>query len=218
MLAAQLTIATAADQRAMTFAGFMIAAATAVLGGSAALVLGTSPSWALVTIGGLYAAALMVAGGFAVWSARPGLFSIPGNEPACWHPDQWRIGSAGPFTLHQARVEQAQTLQSQVGKNKVDLASRGRVLQRAVFVAFVATSMAAIALGGFATMRYLRSAAMKPASSVDHEKPAAQPSYSTANQPCSSTLDSLHHADRPRPGCATLPSGELKRAGKTGPC
>lgn len=147
MLAAQLTVATAADQRAMTFAGLLIAAATAATGGVIALMLGDKPAWWVVLIGTLYAAAAIAAAGFAIWSAKPARFSFPGNEPALWHPDLWQVGASGPHSKKQARVEQAVNLQSQIKKNKVILARNARWMRRAVIVGFVATAIAAFATG-----------------------------------------------------------------------
>ncbi len=154
MLAAQLNIATAADQRALTFAGFLIAISTAVLGGAAALVLGEKTNWCLVVIGAGYAAWLIAAAGGAIWSAMPNMFSVPGNEPSSWHPEQWRVGSAGPFSIKQARVEQAVTLQSQIGKNKRALKRNAGHMTRAIGGAFVATVLAASALGVWGSEKF----------------------------------------------------------------
>jgi hypothetical protein len=147
MLAAQLTVATAADQRAMTFAGLLIAAATAATGGVIALVLSDKPAWTVVVIGTVYATAAIVAAGLAIWSAKPSAFSFPGNEPALWHPDLWQVGIGGPHSIHQARVEQAVNLQSQIGKNKNALSRNARWMRAAVLLGFTSTALAAISTG-----------------------------------------------------------------------
>lgn len=146
MLAAQLTVATAADQRAMTFAGLLIAAATAATGGVVALVLSSEPNWEAALIGALYALAAITAAGLAIWSARPAEFSFPGNEPASWHPAQWHTGIGGPHDVNQAHTEQAMTLQSQIGKNKKTLARNALWMKRAVTVGFLSTALAALAI------------------------------------------------------------------------
>ncbi|WP_293967752.1 hypothetical protein [Sphingomonas sp.] len=153
LIAAQLVVAGAADQRAMTFAGFLIAAATAAIGGVVALILSDKPDWSVVTIGTSYSLLMVVASGCAIWSAKPGPFSFPGNEPSCWHPDQWHAGASGPHDLHQARVEQAVTLQSQLGKNKRSLAKNSRWMRVAMALAFLATLAGAVAVGWWGVHR-----------------------------------------------------------------
>jgi hypothetical protein len=79
-LQAQLTAAVAADQRAMTFAGLLLAAAAAMIGA----VLGASPN-ATITVPifatalGLFASAI-----FAVAAARPVYWDFVGNTPTSW--------------------------------------------------------------------------------------------------------------------------------------
>lgn len=146
MLAAQLSVATAADQRAMTFAGLLIAAATAATGGVVALILTANPNWTAALIGAFYAIFALVAAGFAIWSAKPNDFSFPGNEPSSWHPEQWLAGKNGPHNLKQARVEQAVTLQSQIGKNKATLALNAARMRKAVAIGFTSTVVAAVAI------------------------------------------------------------------------
>lgn len=170
MLAAQLSVATAADQRAMTLAGFFIAAATAAVGGVVALILSDKVDWNVVLIGTAYAIAMTSAGGSAIWSARPNRFSFPGNEPASWHPEQWRIGSGGPHTKEQARIEQSMTLQSQIKRNTQTLTRNGRWMKGALLVGFLATlgSAAAIGVWGLHQHQRLKAAAaaqVKPAPS-----------------------------------------------------
>jgi len=142
-----LSVATAADQRAMTLAGFFIAAATAAIGGVVALMLSDKVDRNVVLIGTIYAIAMAIAGGLAIWSAKPRRFSFPGNEPASWHPEQWRIGVGGPHTMEQARIEQSMTLQSQINRNTGTLTRNGRWMKGALLVGFLATLSAAVATG-----------------------------------------------------------------------
>lgn len=154
MLAAQLAVASAADQRAMTLAGLLIAGATASAGGVVAMLLGDSPNWNIALVGSAYAAAAITIAGFALWSARPGRFSFPGNEPASWHPEQWQIGALGPHTIHQARVEQAVNLQSQIKKNQRIQARNALWLRISLLLAFLATVLAAVAIGLWGAHRW----------------------------------------------------------------
>jgi hypothetical protein len=82
-LQAQLTAAVAADQRAMTFAGLMLAAAAAMIGAA----IGASPNTPLtvpifVTALGLFASAVV-----AVIAARPIGWDFVGNTPKSWISD-----------------------------------------------------------------------------------------------------------------------------------
>lgn len=82
-LAAQLSIALAADQRAMTFAGIVSAGAAALIAwasshsrGEAAL----TPIFVMIV-------ALVVAAGMALWAANPIAWDAPGDTPASWVED-----------------------------------------------------------------------------------------------------------------------------------
>lgn len=79
-LQAQLTAAVAADQRAMTFAGLMLAAAAAMIGA----VLGASPD-ATITVP-IFATALGLFGSsiLAAIGARPVQWDFVGNSPRSW--------------------------------------------------------------------------------------------------------------------------------------
>jgi hypothetical protein len=84
-LAAQVTIATSADQRATVLAGIYVAAATGVIG-----ALLTKPSGGGVP---LIAAAVAAAGAFlcgaflCLKATLPVIFWTPGNDPSEWYAD-----------------------------------------------------------------------------------------------------------------------------------
>ena len=216
MLAAQLAMATAADQRALTFSGFLIATGTAALGGTAAMILSTSPSWGLVLLGGGYAVGLIAAAGLAIWSAKPGLFSIVGNEPASWHPAQWRIGPAGPFSPKQARIEQAENLQSQLSSNAEDLKRNGRYMTLAVSLAFAATVIAALLLGFWAISRYKNSDLA--ASESAHQRAVAKAKNYKPPALNLRTGGYVHRAAPPRPVCKSAGHGAAAKPLKRGFC
>lgn len=113
-LQAQLATATAADQRAMAWAGFVTTLATASVGASASLFIGKSHLLLAVI-----AAALAVAFSFAVFRAidcvRPRHFDFPGNLPENWLPSEWEGGKPRDFV--QARIEQARCLNNQIERN-----------------------------------------------------------------------------------------------------
>jgi hypothetical protein len=79
-LEAQLTAAVAADQRAMTFAGLMLAAAGAMIGAA----LGASPDGPLTASVFVTALGLFISAVLAVLAARPVVWNFVGNTPASW--------------------------------------------------------------------------------------------------------------------------------------
>lgn len=85
-LNAQLHIGTAADQRALVFAGFVAAMVVAVGGGASAVLLGGNHLF-LGYLGFATAAGLLVSLAFAVHAARPVSFEYAGNSPSEWAED-----------------------------------------------------------------------------------------------------------------------------------
>ena len=82
-IAGQLTAAIAADQRALTFAGLLVAGVAAMIGAVASM----QPSHAVIRPLIYIAACLLLAALAALWSARPTKWHLPGNEPQCWLND-----------------------------------------------------------------------------------------------------------------------------------
>jgi hypothetical protein len=117
-LRAQLQIATAADQRALSIAAAQIASATGSLAGGIALALGTKPDWWLVALAIGFAFGNAVAAQRAISSVRPTGFHIPGNRPSYWLPDRWMGGATHGHGIKQARIEQAACLDEEIEENK----------------------------------------------------------------------------------------------------
>lgn len=116
-LQSQLQIATAADQRALTFVGFQIASATASLAGGVALIIAKEPNKSLAYLAVLFALILVVAAVFGISTVWPRKFSIPGNDPLNWRPSEWCWQDKG-FGTKAARIEQAYCLQTCIEKNQ----------------------------------------------------------------------------------------------------
>jgi len=116
-LDAQLQIATSADQRALTLAGFQITAATASLGGGIALMTADHPQQALAFVAILFALGMLGSAGTALWTVVPRKFKTVGNQPLNWTKDHWRWKEHG-FDLRAARVEQAACLEEQIAANQ----------------------------------------------------------------------------------------------------
>jgi hypothetical protein len=118
-LSAQLQIATAADQRALSIAAAQITSSTASLAGGIALALGSKPDWWLAGLAIAFAIGNAVAAQRAISSVRPKGFNIPGNRPLHWLPDRWMgSGAKHGHSLKQARIEQAACLDDEIAENR----------------------------------------------------------------------------------------------------
>lgn len=141
-LQAQFAAAAASDQRGMAWAGFMIASATAALAASAALVV--SDGHKVLAITSLVLAAMLLVSTFlAAKAVRPDKFCFPGNCPENWLPKHWHGHGLQTLDLAQARLEQAETLQSQIDKNIKSADAAGTLLRHSMDVA-----MGAVLLSG----------------------------------------------------------------------
>ena len=86
-LQAQLAAAVAADQRALVFAGFLVAA-SAALGGAAATVLtGSSLDHYLGKVAFVAACGMLAAMACALVAARPARWYFAGAQPSDWRND-----------------------------------------------------------------------------------------------------------------------------------
>lgn len=144
-LQAQLQIATAADQRALTFAGFQIAAATGSLAGGVALMTADDPDLVLAATAFTFALVLLIGCLFAIATVWPRKFSIPGNEPHNWAPHEWRWADKG-FDLKAARVEQASCLQEGIQKNQRAATRSSRWMHWSMVTTAAAVGTAGISL------------------------------------------------------------------------
>ena len=106
----QLQIANAADGRALSIAGFETTAATAALGAGIALAGGDHKDLWLTILALIFSVVMVATAMLAVSTVRPARFSVPGNNPKNWLPDQWLGRQSGDYSLIQARVEQAGNL------------------------------------------------------------------------------------------------------------
>lgn len=143
-LEAQLQIAIAADQRALTLAGFQITAATGAVAGGAALMTSDEPRQLLALIAFLFSLAVLISAGIALWTVLPRKFRIPGNCPLNWLKNHWRWHDKG-FDLKAARVEQAACLAEQIADNR-KLLDWTAQLMRISFLGTIVTAVVAAAL------------------------------------------------------------------------
>lgn len=144
LLAAQFAAATASDQRALTWAGFLITMSTAAIAGAAALAI-EGQHFALAVVAGLYAVLIAIAGWKAIECARPSTFGLPGNSPINWLPTDWQPGQ--PTDMKQARVEQANAIQNCIVENREWAAKIGAAMRESMNLALIATTLAAAYVG-----------------------------------------------------------------------
>jgi hypothetical protein len=119
-LQAQLQVATAADQRALSWGGLLIAAATGALGGGLALVSKSEPDYVLGLLAIAFASAMMAAASKALLTVQPKQFFLPGNKPANWLPEEWDCVGTNRLKIEQARKEQAEQISKHIQQNARD--------------------------------------------------------------------------------------------------
>ena len=151
MLSAQFAAATASDQRATAWSGFVITLASASIGATATIGL-SGKNLALAAITGLLSVLLSIAAFAAVQVYRPKLFALPGNLPESWLPAAWEAGK--PRDIKQAYIEQARCLNDQIDDNAGWAKNTAEQLQFSMDLTAISILLAAIAVGVFVVFRY----------------------------------------------------------------
>lgn len=123
LLDEQRTVAVAADQRAVTFAGLLVAAIGAMVGAVASLG-GHAPK-AIV----LVATTISVAAGLALWSARPTEWKFRGNAPSQWTPD-----IIGEREMHASMAEMAMHYDAASALNDRAISSAARAMRASMLL------------------------------------------------------------------------------------
>jgi hypothetical protein len=130
-LQAQLELGKAADQRAMTFAGILLAAVALLAG----LAFGEHPlqeqQLAFVCLG----LGLLISSSLALWSARPIAWEIAGNTPESYDED-----IAANRKLSETRPETAMHLQEMIGNNHEKLRWNGNWMKASMMIALVSAA------------------------------------------------------------------------------
>lgn len=153
MMAAQLSVATASDQRALTWAGFVLTIAIASIGGSASLAI-DGKQLPLAAISGAGAILMAISGYYAVRAVRPRKYSMPGNLPQNWLPEHWESGRTRDF--RQARIEQARTINGQIVKNAALAERNATDLNHSIHTAGRAVLLAGVYVIAYLTYTILR--------------------------------------------------------------
>lgn len=154
-LTAQLQMASSADQRALTIAGFEIAAATASLGGGIALAVGSNADLWLSLVAVVFAMAMAFSAREAVLSARPQKFHAPGNSPTGWLPENWLDGATKGYDLTQAKIEQAACLDEAIMGNALDMDAAGARVRKSLTWSIATVGLAAMILLGTLISRHI---------------------------------------------------------------
>lgn len=131
---AQLDLAKAADQRALTFAGLLFAGVAVLIALISAERTDNAIKPGLIGV----AFGFVVAAALAAWSARPVPWHAVGNEPASYEEDI----SAGK-TFEQTRPETAMNYQKLIRHNEKVLAGNLRFMWASLMVALL-TSLAGV--------------------------------------------------------------------------
>ncbi len=115
-LAAQVTLATSADQRASVMASVFTAAGAAIVAGLIAFVADSdrvAGANAIMWGGGVAAILFLFSAGLCVWATLPVGFDLPGSQP-----DSWREELEHGTDLDVALREQAQNYQDKITDNR----------------------------------------------------------------------------------------------------
>jgi hypothetical protein len=120
-MTAQLQVAIAADQRAMTLASVFAAIATAAIAGALAYwdKVGSIPILLAGLIGGVW---MLIGSGVCMWAARTIDFYLPGNHPAQWYESRFE-------SLAEALGGEAENYQERIESNAERLGENGRLVR-----------------------------------------------------------------------------------------
>jgi hypothetical protein len=130
-LQAQLTAAIAADQRAMTLAGYLATSIAVLLGASGALLLATPPNWLLALTGFLVAGLFLRAMRMAIKAGEPSDFEFPGNTPGSWVCD-----ISEKKSLEVSLSEQCAHYHEMSEANRIFMKENGNRLREAIAMVF----------------------------------------------------------------------------------
>lgn len=154
LLDAQFMAASGADQRALTWAGFLISPATGALGGGIALFNKTPADVVLGYISIGFGIALLASAWIAIETVRPGRYDFPGNRPAHWLPEEWASSGTNQHREQTARTDQAQHLDACICKNRDRAAEKARAMGSSFHLALWSAVLAGVALVIIVTARH----------------------------------------------------------------
>jgi hypothetical protein len=141
MLQAQFSAATASDQRAIAWTGFLITLVIAAIGATASIAI-SGKYFGIACLTGSLSLFLSLAAFKSIRVFQPSLFAIPGNRPENWLPSEWE--SDKPRNLKQARIEQARCLNNQIADNVSHAAHSAKRLRHSINITIFSVIFSAI--------------------------------------------------------------------------
>lgn len=140
-LAAQLQIATSADQRAAVLGGIYVAAATGIIG---ALATGASTKLNLaLTVGACISAAAFLIGAYlCIFAMLPINFDIAGNEPSNWYDD-----IDADRSLQETMGEQLDCFDEAIKDNNIRVARNARFFKAGALIGISAPIIGILVAG-----------------------------------------------------------------------
>ena len=145
-LQAQLSIATAADSRALAWSGLVIAAATASLGAGLALLNQADPDYVLALITLSFSGSMLIAAHRALSTVNPQRFSLPGNRPDHWLPSEWDCIGSENRKVATAQREQAECLTDSIKENSLLAEQRAQKMNSSFDHSWQTVALTAIAV------------------------------------------------------------------------
>ena len=138
-LAAQLTVALAGNQRAMTFFGFLATAASVIATASVTVLVSQPEFIIFAAIGLATVCGLLAAMVFANLTAMPDAFSYVGNTPAAWLGD---LRSKKAIKL--SKAELLEDSAECIDRNSVVLHRAAKFIRYAIWVAWCSIGLGAL--------------------------------------------------------------------------
>lgn len=150
-LSAQLTSALAADQRAMVFAGIMVAAAVALGAGLGTLLTADPIRLELVLTAGIVASLLVASIFLALRASRPVDFWLPGLNPVGWEKDL----AAEKVDVEGGLEGYFNHLQKRIVENRQVMEKNAKLLHDATGFALAGVMAGALLLIGIGLLDYV---------------------------------------------------------------
>lgn len=138
LLQTQLTVATAADQRALSWAGLLLTGASASLGGAFALQIKAGSAAELQLLAVLVSAALFISAWLAIRTVAPKPYCLPGNTPGSWLPAEWNCIGSTSKKIANARRDQASQIHKFIEANAQVAKENAVQMRLSVGIAFFA--------------------------------------------------------------------------------
>jgi len=139
LLEAQLSLAAGADQRALTFAGLLVAAVGALIGAASATSSSGLPAGGILVVSTI----LFVAACLALWSARPTPWGTVGNEPSSWVDDI----AEGADSLHEGMAAMAGYYDAKISANYLQIERAAKAMKCSMILTVTSMTGALVWLG-----------------------------------------------------------------------